>query len=258
MLDRSVPGSPPPFTCDRHRDSEHVTSVVVTGDLDPVTAPRLQAVLGDARASARLILLDLAGVRGAHPTIVPLLTQEAERSIDGRGWLLVVAASPSVVACFAAAGAGAEVDFLFAYPWPRHEPQEPVGAATRLQPLANAVNAGVEAARVLDMPEPGFWVHDSVGVLHRAWAPEDDWPALPAGTPVEIYLDRRGRLNGWRDPGTGLAVNQRRIDELDPPRAGTDVACRGGCGVVWRAAEPTELLEHGEHCLTCDGPLFAV
>jgi hypothetical protein len=230
---------------------------VVTGDLDAVTSPRLEAVLGDARRSARLILLDLAGVRGAHPMIVSLLAREAERSSNGRGWLLVVAASPSVVACFAAAGAGADVDFLLASPWPAQVAHEPAGA-TRLRPLANAVNAGVGAARVLDMPDPGFWLHDTGGVLHRAWAPEDAWPALPAGTPVEIYLDRRGRLNGWRDPGTGLAVNQRHIDELDPPPAGTDVACRDGCGVVWRAAAPVELLEHGEHCLTCDGPLFAV
>ena len=78
---------------------------------------------------------------------------------------------------------------------------------------------------------------------------------LAAGTEIELYLDAGGALNGWRDPRSGLAINQRRLEHGESPATYSDLACHGPCGVVWLAPAAARLAEHDERCLTCAGPL---
>ena len=79
---------------------------------------------------------------------------------------------------------------------------------------------------------------------------------MRAGTAIEVYLDHRGAIDGWRRPGTEPAINQRHLapDGAEPVTA-TPLACQGPCGLVWQAPAAPQVIDHGEGCLTCAGAL---
>jgi len=120
--------------------------------------------------------------------------------------------------------------------------------------IANPVNAAILEAELELVTGSQIWLRLG-DELTRAWAPAGTAEREVSGTSIEVYLDADGCLNGWRDPDTGLAINQRRMDPAKPPRTGTPMACQGDCGLVWIAPAGEELSIHGERCLTCAGPL---
>ena len=92
------------------------------------------------------------------------------------------------------------------------------------------------------------------GAVRRAWAP--DGKAALAGPMLEVYVDHRGAVNGWRDLLSGLAVNQRRLGAgSTAPLVGAPMVCQGACGLTWQAPAAQGLAEHDEHCLSCAGRL---
>jgi anti-sigma B factor antagonist len=79
----------PPFGVAAQRDDE-VATVVVSGELDLATVPRLSAIVAE-HGDARLLVLDLNAVTFIDSTGVRLLI-EADRACAGAGSRLVVLA----------------------------------------------------------------------------------------------------------------------------------------------------------------------
>lgn len=69
------------------------TTIVLTGDLDPATAPRLQAAIDDHADGAQAIVLDLAGVSFLDSSGLRVLVA-ANEALRGRGIALTLR-SPS-------------------------------------------------------------------------------------------------------------------------------------------------------------------
>jgi hypothetical protein len=124
-----------------------------------------------------------------------------------------------------------------------------------IRPFDNPVNTAVVSARVMAISTDRFFLQAAGGSIYRPWAPVSDGLPVPPGDRVEVYLDAAGAVNGWREPATGLAVNQRRLANDGSPVIRADLACRGPCGVVWLAPAADRLMQNGERCLTCAGPL---
>ena len=124
------------------------------------------------------------------------------------------------------------------------------GAGT---PFDNAVNDRVAGARVMAVSDAHMWVQAADSTIHRPWAPPAEGFRVAPGTQVEVYFDAAGTLNGWYDPRSGLAINQRGLDPGDSPATHSDLACQGPCGLVWHAPAAARRREGHERCLTCAG-----
>lgn len=122
---------------------------------------------------------------------------------------------------------------------------------------ANPVNATVTTALVALVAPGQIWFRGAAGGIIRAWAPSKAADRLEEDVRVQIYVDADNQLNGWWDPGSGLAVNQRGFDASARPRRAVSMVCRGDCGLVWEAPAAHVLIAGGERCLTCSGPLEA-
>lgn len=254
-------GGLPPFTCSWSPTGVEAAQVLVSGELDLATADELAQALQAALDQARLVVLDLRGLRFLDCAGVHVVVDAARRSRrDGRR--LVVTRAPEGLDVFTLTRTAAELEFLDSDA-PADDPRKaasielPDAAEPSIKPLDNPVNATVRAARVMAIPDWQLWLHTEDGGVQRAWAPQDIAESVPPHAPIELYLDGRGELNGWRDPASGLAVNQRHLDHAAPPEFAEPMVCQGPCGVVWQAPAAALLAAHDECCLTCAGPLAA-
>ena len=228
---------PPPFRCTQRHEGPDAASVVVSGRLTAATAPELAETLRAALQGARLVVLDLHAAAGVDEAAARVIIEASTGAREAGKRLLAIGALPQADAPLSSDG----LDWLL----PRALPEE--------RARANPVNARILAARVMRVPAPGLWLHSSDGALRRAWTEDAFAPA--AGTPVDLYLAGDNTVNGWHDPRSGLAVNQRWHDPPQAPATASALLCQGPCGVLWRTPAPAALLEHDEHCLTCAGPL---
>jgi anti-anti-sigma factor len=259
----AVRGGLPPFTCDWGRQGLDAATVQVTGRLDAVSSPKLDRAINAALRDARLVLLNLRLVSFLDTPGVAVIVGASTRARNAGRRVLVVGVHSQAEVSLASVTARGEVEWVLAETVPAAGCLEArsgqagsiaLGDVEReIRPLNNPVNARVVAARVMDMPDLGLWLHDSDGRLHRAWAPVA--ARVRHGMSLEVYTDGYGAINGWRDPSSSLAINQRRFDRVDSPAIGTDLRCHGPCGVVWRAPAAVLLIEHAERCLTCAGAL---
>ena len=229
---------PPPFRCAWRPEGPDAASVRISGPLTAATVPTLEAILRAALRDARLVLVDLHAVRRLDGVAAHVIIDASVRAREAGKRLLAIGAPPDADALRDAPG----------LEWLATEILAPQVNAVP----ANPVNARIVAARVMRLPAPGLWLHSSEGALQRAWS--DDAFAPPPGTALELYLARDDTVNGWRDPTTGVAVNQRRFDPRSEAHASA-LLCQGPCGVLWRTPDSAALLDHDEHCLTCAGPL---
>lgn len=229
---------PPPFRCTWRLEGPDAASVGVSGQLTAATAPELAETLRAALRDARLVLLDLHAVTGVDEAATHVIIEASIGAREAGKRLLAIGAPPQAEALRSSGGLDWHVP-----PAPPQEPAVP----------ANPVNARILAARVMRVPAPGLWLHGSDGTLRRGWA--DDAFAPSPGIAVELYLAGDDTVNGWREPRSGVAVNQRWYVPPRDPATASALLCQGPCGVLWRTPDPAALLDHGEHCLTCAGPL---
>jgi anti-anti-sigma factor len=250
-------GEAPPFLCGWRREAVAAASVMVSGELNRATAPRLDAVLREALDHARLVLLNLHDVDALGADALRVIIDASVRAREAGNRLLVAGATPHADAQTELAEAARGIEFISPEHAPHSETTTPEGHGDdpRIRPLDNPVNARVVAARVMAMPAPDLWLLSTNGAVLRAWAPPAEGPSVLGAASIEVYVDGRGAVNGWRDPETGLAINQRRIDGGEYPPTASRVPCQGACGVVWLAPAAERLIEHDERCLTCAGPL---
>lgn len=242
----------PVFDCSWAPEGRAAATVLVSGTVDAVAARQFAAVLGEAIAHARLVVLDVRGVPSLGAQGVGVVWAASAQSIRAGGRLLVVGASAWLRGELAGARAVGDLEVLDANPLRlgvTHEP-EPT-----MHPLHNPVNASVLNARVMAIAAQGLWYQDGDSAVGRAWAPRSEEYPAPPGARVEVYLTNGGEVNGWWVPGTDLAVNQRHLDHFAPPQEASPAACQGPCGLVWQAPAAPELLAFEERCLTCAGPL---
>jgi anti-anti-sigma regulatory factor len=233
-----MPVDDPPFRCMWRPEGPDAASVRYSGRLTAATVPEVDETLRAALRSSRFVLLDLHDVRGIDDAAARVIIEASVRGREAGKRLLAIGAPPDADALRSADG----LEWLVTE----------VPAAEENVVPANPVNFRIVAARVMRMPVPGLWLHSSDGALQRAWS--DDAFAPSPGTAVELYLADDDTVNGWRDPATGVAVNQRRFDPRSEAHASA-LLCQGSCGVLWRTPDPAALLAHDERCLTCAGPL---
>ncbi len=221
----------------------------ISGRLDAAAAPQLARTLQNALADAQLVLVDMAAAHGAVGSAAHVIIDASVRAREAGKRLLVIGAPPVGDALLREA-ADAGLLAWVATDTPATNGSEPPRPAPE-----NPVNASVLSARAMAVPAPDLWLHGADGVLRRAWTPDPDASTTLAGRTIEVYVDAAGALNGWYDPASSLAINQRRLDSTDVPSSDAALRCQGRCGIVWRTPAPAALIEHGERCLTCAGPL---
>lgn len=243
-----------PFSCRWRDEGDASASVQVSGDLDLATSGQLVAVLREAFGCAGLVLLDVREVSFVDSTGLHAILDAAARARAEGGRLIVSGASPQVDRLFDITGTRAQV-VLLNLPPHADEAAAPRAEQGWASPLDNPVNARVVSARVMAVSEATLWIQAADGPIHRPWTPPVDAIVVPSGTPLEVYLDAAGDLNGWYEPQSGFAVNQRGLGAGESPASFADLACEGSCGVVWHAPAADRLAERGERCLTCAGPL---
>ncbi|MDA0169527.1 STAS domain-containing protein [Solirubrobacter taibaiensis] len=254
-------GDPPPFACHWRAEGALAASVTVSGDVDLATAPQLERALHDACALAPLVLLDLSAVSFMDSSGLHVLVAAATRRRRSGTRVVMLGASPQIEALLVLTGTYSVFDALPVMSTGTQSVRN--GSPTSgerepgFRPLANPVNASVIAARVMDIPDFGLWLHASDGTILQAWAPADGTP-VPTGGTVDIYFDRQGTVNGWRHADSGMSINQRRLPPGVERATAVPLACQGSCGVTWQAPAARQLIEHDEHCLTCAGPLVPV
>jgi anti-anti-sigma factor len=244
-----------PFACHWRLEGRLAASVRVSGELDLATAAQVERALDDALRHARLVLLDISAMSFIDCSGLHVLFEATSRARNAGAHVVLAGASEQVEDLLRRTGTDNYLEVL----------RVPEGVATHaaagraddgsIRPLDNPVNASVVAARVTAISDTELWVQAANGAIHRPWAPSAEGLPVPAGTPIELYLDASGAVNGWRDPKSGLAINQRGLETGESAAAHSDLACRGPCGVVWRAPAASRLTQRAERCLTCAGPL---
>jgi anti-sigma B factor antagonist len=262
-----------PFACDWGPEGIEAASVRVSGELDLATAPRLEQTLREALARARLVVLNMREVSFMDSTGLHVILNASGQAQEMGARLVIVGQSARIDALLELTGTRDLVEVLpVATATERFEedgmrlPHDSVAGGRRdwsnadelehrIRPLDNPVNASVLTARVMAIPDRGVWFRGADGAVRRAWAPSATGFPVPAGTSIEVYLDARGKVNGWREPSSGLAINQRRLDPDASSAPAAAVACQGACGLVWRAPAAARLVEHDERGLTCAGAL---
>ena len=119
--------------------------------------------------------------------------------------------------------------------------------------MDNPVNARIEDADLALVESTRIWMEGPGELPHRAWAPTSAQHTLTAGDAVTVYLDADDCVNGWKAPG--VAVNQRHFTGTVGSPTGGGLQCVEGCGLLWMSPDPAAVIEHGEGCLECGGPL---
>lgn len=248
-------GEPAAFACEWSPNGIEAASVRVAGELDLDSAPRLKQVLDEGLGRVRLVLVDVRELSFVDSSGLHVLLDAAQRARNGGSRLVLVGVSVALERLLDLTRTRALIDMLADAPAGEPRAAGVSAAGDGVDPARNPVNAAVVAARVMDIRDRGLWAHAPDGTIWRAWAPASEAPRVPAGERIEIYVDQRGAINGWRHPSLGLAINQRRLAPGAEPATAEALACQGACGVLWRAPAAARLLEHGERCLTCAGAL---
>jgi anti-anti-sigma factor len=101
-----------PFSCTLRIGDLGPTWVQVAGDLNATSAPRLAEALRLTRASSRLVVLDLRGLRSTDLEGVHVIVVAADRARRVGPRLMVVRGRPSVDRMFARSGASNFVDVV--------------------------------------------------------------------------------------------------------------------------------------------------
>ena len=243
-----------PFSCRWRKEGDAAASVQVSGDLDLATSGQLVAALREALGSARLLLLDVREVSFMDSTGLHAILDATARARTQGGRLILSGASPQVERLFDITETRAQVHVLDVPPDAEMTAPSRDGEGVTT-PLENPVNARAVSARVMAISESTLWIQAADGPILRPWAPPADRIAMPSGTRLEVYLDAAGGVNGWYEPRSGFAVNQRGLGPGESPATYDDLACTGSCGLVWHAPAADRLAEQDERCLTCAGPL---
>ncbi len=244
------PADPPVFTCSWKVTGLDAAHVRAAGELDLAGRPVLLEALEAASLQARLLVLLLQDVRFVDWLGLSTLLDAQATARAGGLRLMLLGLRPQVQALLDLTQTRHLVPAI-----PASGPVQtpPAGSGP---PFSNPVNAGIAAARVMAVLDRWMWLQSPSGHVRRVWAPERCRERHAPGLPVQIYLDERGSVNGWLNPISMLAVNQRHLDPGDgAPATGAAMVCEGRCGITWWAPAPDALQAHGEHCLTCAGPL---
>ena len=241
------------FSCRWRLEGREAASVRVSGEVDLATAPELERALREALGFARLVLLDLHDMSFMDSTGLRLLLDTSVRARVRGARVVLTGASAQVESLLDVTGTRAQLDLLHTPP----RPESRVGLVDRngSTPFDNPVNDRVVTARVMAVSDDELWMQATDGTIHRPWAPAHDGLPVPAGSEIELYLDAGGAVNGWYEPESGLAINQRCLSPGESPATHADLACAGRCGIVWLAPAAARLRERHERCLTCAGHL---
>lgn len=226
--------------------------VRATGEIDLLSAPVLDQALRAAVGAAPLTVLDLRDVTFMDCSGLHVVLQAARDARAAAGRLVVLHMRPEVELVFSLTGTSGKIDLI---PERRAGPALGDGVGAAPPRPANPVNGAVLAARVMAVPDRQLWLQAGDGEIQRAWAPAGLTGEGRLGHSVEVYVDGLGEINGWWDPASGLAVNQRHLDRTASPSDGDPMACQGRCGVVWQAPAAEWLVKLDERCLTCAGEL---
>lgn len=246
-----------PFGCRWRLEGNAAASVRVSGELDIAVAAELEAALDEALGFARLVLVNLRELSFMDSSGLHVILGASTRARATGAHVLLTGASKQVEALLELTGTRDHLEVLRpgeeierARPDRSHQSDE-----GSIRPFDNPVNASVIMARVMAVSDEQLWLQAANGAIHRPWAPVSDGLPVGIGTPIEVYLDRGGAVNGWREPRSGLAINQRCLETGSMPATYSDLACAGPCRVVWRAPAGERLEEREERCLTCAGTL---
>lgn len=248
-------GRRPPFGCRWRLEGRGAASVRVAGELDLATAGRLDAALREALGYARLVLLDVHDMSFMDLSGMHVIRGASIRARSEGAHIVLAGASGQVERLLELAGVLSELHLLESRSPGTAPPRPGRGAPGGWTPLDNAVNDRVLTARVMSVSDVRLWVQAADGTIHRPWSPAAAGLPVPRGSEVELYLDASGEVNGWHEPRSGLAINQRGLDPGESPATHADMACAGRCGIVWLAPAAARLAERRERCLTCAGPL---
>lgn len=248
----------PALVCRWQLEGVGAATVMASGTVDDATAPQLELTIAEALAHARLVLIDFHDASFAGSAGERVIADAAGRASHAGARLVVVGAPDEVRPALRGPSIGAELELLdLAAGVRRQGPEntEATEADARIRPFDNPVNASILTARAMSIAAHELWFQGDDGSVGRAWAPPTEGFPVAPGTAVDVYLDEQGEVNGWWEPVSGLAVNQRLFDRLTTPETAVAAACQGRCGIVWQAPAATRLTEHGERCLTCSGHL---
>ena len=243
------------FACRWRLEGRAAASVRVSGELDLATAGRLDEALREALGYARLIVLDLQAMSLMDSTGLHVIIDAAARARTEGARIVLAGASEQVEKLLDVTGTRGYLDLLEARPPEDVTARMKQAGRNGWTPLDNAVNDRVLTARVMAVSDVQLWIQAADGTIHRPWAPRADGLPVPTGSELELYLDTTGAVNGWYEPQTGLAINQRGLDPGESPATHADLACQGPCGLVWLAPAAARLEDRHERCLTCAGHL---
>ena len=241
------------FACRWRLEGREAASVRVSGEVDLATAPQLERTLREALGFARLVLLDLREMSFIDSTGLRVLLDTSVRARVQGACVVLTGVSAQVESLLEVTGTRAQLDLL--HTPPRHESRVGLIDRNGSTPFDNPVNDRVLTARVMAVSDIELWMQATDGTIHRPWAPVADALPVPAGSEVELYLDAGGAVNGWYEPESGLAINQRCLSPGESPATHFDLACAGSCGIVWLAPAGARFEERHERCLTCAGHL---
>jgi anti-sigma B factor antagonist len=111
QLSQNHSDDPTGFTCVLHAESSSRVRVVLGGELDLCTAPRLAEALSQVTAGAALVILDLSGLTFVDSTgLQVILNARAQLSAAG-GRLVLVPGGPQVRRIFEITGIARRFEF---------------------------------------------------------------------------------------------------------------------------------------------------
>ena len=244
-----------PFVCRWRLQGRAAASIRVAGEVDLATAGGLEDALREALGYARLILLDVHEMTFMDLSGVHVICDAVARARTEGAHIVFTGVTAQVERLLDLADVRAQVDVLETRHLADGPPRAGRGARNGWTPLDNSVNDRVLTARVMSVSDARLWMQAADGTIHRPWAPAAAGLPVPRGSDVELYLDATGAVNGWYEPRSGLAVNQRGLEPGESPATHADMACAGPCEIVWLAPAASRLAERRERCLTCAGPL---